>query len=154
MLKTFRWSLLQRLASTDQLKLDGHCCVLCVFFAARVGLTLWCRLFFWCVWYGLRSSRTCFYIDASDSLLRVQERAVLVDNRQTHRTRHMPCACSFMKCNTWDGPIVPFGQSWHLLVWSTYRTWKRAFKKDWQSKNNSASCWTSWAGSWLNAKMA
>ena len=44
---------------------------------------------------GLRSSRTCFYIDASDSLLRVQERAVLADNTQTHRTRRMPCANSF-----------------------------------------------------------
>ena len=65
------------------------------FFGARMGLILWCRVFFGCAWYGLRSSRTCFYIDASDSLLRVQKRAVLVDNTQTHHTRRMPCAYSF-----------------------------------------------------------
>jgi len=65
------------------------------FFGARMGLISWCRVFFRCVWHGLSSSRTCFYIDASDSLLRVQERAVLVDNRQTHRTRRMPCAYSY-----------------------------------------------------------
>jgi len=75
------------------------------FFGARMDLILWCSVFFGCVWYGLRSSRTCFYIDASDSLLRVQERAVLVDNRQTHRTRRMPCAYSLnrkkTKCWRW-----------------------------------------------------
>jgi len=73
------------------LKLDAHGCVLCVFFGACMVLILWCRVFFGCFWYGLRSSRTSFYIDASDSLLRVQEKAVLVDNRQTHRTA--PDAC-------------------------------------------------------------
>jgi len=38
-------------------------CVLCVF--ARIRLIPWRHPLFWCTWYGLRSSRTCFYIDAS-----------------------------------------------------------------------------------------
>jgi len=70
-----------------------------------MGLILRCRVFFGCVWYGLRSSGTCFYIDASDSLLRVQERAVLVDNRKTHRTRRMPCAYSFRSANLNEKPL-------------------------------------------------
>jgi len=35
----------------------------------RMRLISWRHVLFWCVWYGLRSSRTCFYVDASDSLL-------------------------------------------------------------------------------------
>jgi len=64
------------------------------FFGARMGLFCDAASFSDASWYCLSSSRTCFYIDASDSLLRIQESAVLVDNRQTHRTRRMPCAYS------------------------------------------------------------
>jgi len=35
----------------------------------RMRLISWRHVLFWCVWYRLLSSRTCFYIDASDSLL-------------------------------------------------------------------------------------
>ena len=75
----------------------------------RMRLISWRHVLFWCVWYGLRSSRTCFYIDASDSLLwltftRTQtipdasEKDVTSRN-QTHalkkRTGRMTCAYSW-----------------------------------------------------------
>ena len=44
-------------------------CVIC----GLMRLSLWSHVLFWCVWYRLRSSRTCFYVDASDSLLFVRE---------------------------------------------------------------------------------
>ena len=80
-------------------------------FFERMRLISWRHVLFWCVWHGLRSSRTCFYIDASDSLLwlnftRTQtipdasEKDVTSRN-QTHasnkRTGRMPCASSFMQ---------------------------------------------------------
>jgi len=38
-------------------------------FYERMRLISWRHVLFWYVWHGLRSSRTCFYVGASDSLL-------------------------------------------------------------------------------------
>jgi len=46
-------------------------------FFGCIRLISWRHVLFWCIWYGLRSSSTCFYIDASDSLPRVRERTVM-----------------------------------------------------------------------------
>jgi len=47
----------------------------CAFFW-RMRVISWLRFLFWCVAYGLRSSRTYVFIDGSDSLPRVREKAV------------------------------------------------------------------------------
>jgi len=81
-------------------------------YAHGTRLISWRHVLFWCVcWYGLRSSRTCFHIDASDSLFCLtstwtqtipdaSEKDVTSGN-QTHapkkRTGRVPCAYSLMQ---------------------------------------------------------
>ena len=103
-------------------------------FFERMRLILWRHVLFWCVWYGLRSSRTCFYIDASDSLLWLTSTRTQIipdasekdamSRNQTHalkkRTGRMPCAYSLNVHN--------YLQGW--CIWTKPKNATRVFLKN------------------------